>query len=384
MQPHSEAKVALYARYLEKYLAILGVVDFITKINVYDVFCGTGIYRNGKFGSPIVAYNAIIKTRDFLKTISRTGKSTSLIINDGNATSVSNVDSYLSTLNAKDPCCNMSFYNLDAKEMFDKIIADLKLQDNSVRNLVFIDPTGYKQIHKEDLYSLLQNRKTEVVLFLPISFMYRFKDIVQADFDNPSYEHLRRFIYDFFDEAHPVRKNENIDVFRFMDYLKDALRFDNKFYSTYFFLQRSSNNYYALFFITSNILGLERTIDAKWTIDEQRGQGFVYEDTVETGQLAIFPKSKPTILKSRLEDLENILLDFITNHPNCNNCDLYELVLLNDFKPTHATQILKKWQNEPVIKVWDKEKKKEAQKGSFYLSSKYCKNKDGRVTFKKI
>lgn len=66
MEPHSEAKVGLYGKYLEKYLAILGVVPFITKVNIFDVFCGTGLYGNGKLGSPIMAYNVIKKTNKYL------------------------------------------------------------------------------------------------------------------------------------------------------------------------------------------------------------------------------------------------------------------------------------------------------------------------------
>lgn len=38
MKIHSRAKVDFYGRYLERYLEILNLVDFIHKINIYDVF----------------------------------------------------------------------------------------------------------------------------------------------------------------------------------------------------------------------------------------------------------------------------------------------------------------------------------------------------------
>jgi hypothetical protein len=129
---------------------------------------------------------------------------------------------------------------------------------------------------------------------------------------------------------------------------------------------------------------LERTIDAKWTIDEQRGQGFVYEDTIETGQLGIFSETKPKVLKSRLEDLEKTMWSYVNENPNCNNCDIYEFILLNDFRPTHAKQILTKWQKDSLLRVWDVEKNKEARKGSFYLGYDYFKIKNEKVTFKII
>lgn len=59
MKIHSRAKVDFYGRYLERYLEILNLVDFIHKINIYDVFCGMGIYKDGHKGSPIVAFDII-------------------------------------------------------------------------------------------------------------------------------------------------------------------------------------------------------------------------------------------------------------------------------------------------------------------------------------
>ena len=56
---HSKAKVDFYKKYLEKYLGILFQSTYIEEINIYDLFCGIGIYENGKKGSPIVAFECI-------------------------------------------------------------------------------------------------------------------------------------------------------------------------------------------------------------------------------------------------------------------------------------------------------------------------------------
>ena len=379
MLPHSEAKIALYGRYIEKYLAILGVVPFITKINIFDIFCGIGIYKNGKYGSPIVAYKAIKITRDFLKKINFTSKPTTLFINDGNPVSLQKVSTYLSSLNEEDKCCDLIYENLDARNMLDKSIKYLKTQDLSARSLVFIDPTGYKDIHKVDLVSFL-NLKCEIIIFLPVSFMYRFKGIVQKDFDNPSYVHLRRFINEFFSEDHPIRKELPMDVFIFIKYLEEVFKFDNKFYSTTFFLQRSAVNYYALFFITSSILGLERVIDAKWEIDKESGEGFIYEEEFR-GQLSLFSEFKPVCISNKkLLDLEIKMREFIGKSELCNNQNLTEYILLNNYKISHANQIIKKWKNESLIEVLDIENNKVAPKIATYLGNKYFKSI--KATFK--
>ena len=60
--PHSKAKLDLFRSYLEKYLPILTLAKTITKINLYDVFCGNGIYDDGNIGSPLIAVEIINKT----------------------------------------------------------------------------------------------------------------------------------------------------------------------------------------------------------------------------------------------------------------------------------------------------------------------------------
>ena len=55
MKPHSEAKVLFYQKYLDIKLMILVCAHFTREIHIYDLFCGRGIYADGKKGSPIRA-----------------------------------------------------------------------------------------------------------------------------------------------------------------------------------------------------------------------------------------------------------------------------------------------------------------------------------------
>lgn len=150
------------------------------------------------------------KTKEYLPTINHNSKPTSLTINDGNSESVKVVSTFLTNLNSQDACCELSFHQLDAAKMIDLIISKISIQPSSERNLIFIDPTGYKEIHKADLQKLLQAGKSEVILFLPVTFMHRFKNVVQGELERPAYLPLKRFIYEFFDESHPVRKGVTI------------------------------------------------------------------------------------------------------------------------------------------------------------------------------
>lgn len=58
MLDHSKAKVLLLQKYLEKYLNIIANDGYTEKINVFDLFCGEGVYENEGEGSPL----AILRT----------------------------------------------------------------------------------------------------------------------------------------------------------------------------------------------------------------------------------------------------------------------------------------------------------------------------------
>ena len=61
--PHTQAKLDLYKGYLEHYLRVLCYSDFCKKINLFDIYCGVGIYDDGKMGSPLLAIACIKKIR---------------------------------------------------------------------------------------------------------------------------------------------------------------------------------------------------------------------------------------------------------------------------------------------------------------------------------
>ena len=110
---HSEAKVEFFKTYLERYLRILYLAPTIDEINIFDVFCGTGIYDNDKKGSPIVAFDAIKNLRyeyDMFKKIN-------LVVNDSKEAKVSSVKNYIDENNKN--YCKVNYHNKSAEEMFD-------------------------------------------------------------------------------------------------------------------------------------------------------------------------------------------------------------------------------------------------------------------------
>ena len=367
--PHSRAKLTLYSNYLAKYLAILRVVPSIEKVHIFDIFCGTGIYKDKKPGSPILAFNNISKVDEFLNSSFKTSvKKTVLYINDLKEYNVIKVKEHLSKL-TKHPNLDIQYSNIDAHQMLENVLTMVKKQSHRERNLIFLDPYGYSQIKKDIITKLMQTKKVEIILFLPASHMHRFKNVVQTE-EKKAYNSLRSFIFDFFENDHPIRsiqdKKNNISIFEFIQHICDAFSLNESCFSTSFYLQRDSSNYYALFFMTNSILGLERFIELKWQMDPNKGQGFVLEK-VQKQQSIFGDFEDKQVLEQSLLRLEKVITNAMCDSLSINNCDLYYITLKSNFRPTHVLQVLRKLQNAGAINVSRIDGKK-AKKGAFYIN----------------
>jgi len=363
---HTKAKLSLYEEYLKRYLRILALNPFVECINLYDLFCGTGIYDDGKEGSPIIALRAIKSLRKFLTDSQKNNKTINLIVNDGEEKHIKNVKTHLTDLNIPQ-VCNIYFGNYDSKEAINRVINKINKQNNKTKNLIFIDPYGYKEIHKADIYKLLKRKNSEILLFLPISFMYRFTKIALNDYDNIAYDKLRKFIYEFFEDNHPVRAGINLKAKEFIKFVEESLTFNGEFYTASFYIQRDSANYFAVFFITPNIYGLEKFLEVEWTIDSDEGSGF---------------RNDQTIYLFQNENFENNLIKYIKENI-VTNLDLYLYVLKQKYKIKHAADILKKLRANGKLEVIDIETGK-LIKQAFYLNYEQFRTSNPKVRFKII
>jgi len=322
MYPHSQAKLDYYQSYLSRYLPILRLADFTERIFIFDVFCGTGIYEDGTKGSPILAFEAIKKSH--YKHLKKTLTPVSLCVNDLDSSKINGVKKYISGKN-KENYCALGFYNKDANEFLNDIITCLQEQTTKSRNLVLIDPYGYKNIRKEDLGKLLSKRNTEIILFLPISNIYRFSGNVVND-DDRCVEGLRDFIYSFFpDETHPIRNSKASSEKEFIEHIRTALNFDDEYYSTSFYLQRDNRgHYFAMFSITPNLKGLEKIVEVKWALNDETGEGFELPKPMQ----GLFDNEfKQKAKEDLFNRLKTLVVDFISKKKSVNNNELYDFPL---------------------------------------------------------
>ncbi len=363
MLPHSRAKVAFYREYLTRFLSIMSVCKYCETVNIFDIFCGQGIYDDGGHGSPIQA----METIQMIRKDHPSNTKFNLYLNDKVTKYVTGVKEYIKN-NFSDDLCSVKYLNAPAANIFAKLQTSLNRTPAESKNLIFIDPYGYKEIHKQTLLDLLNNKRTEILLFLPISFMHRFTHYAFDSRASNSVKPLKAFISEFFPEDHPVRGEMPMDVKLYIKELAKAFSFDGKYKTTSYFIQRDSKNYFAVFFMTSNWLGLERAIDSIWALDNDFGQGF-WLDKENKNELSLFEES--FFIENRRQSVHETikmkLLNLLHSHAQ-SNADLYKYFLLEGYPKTRVNDVLRELQKTNIISVTLNGTEQPARKGSFYLT----------------
>jgi hypothetical protein len=157
------------------------------------------------------------------------------------------------------------------------------------------------------------------------------------------YDDLRKFINDFL-------PNQSFDsVFDFINALTKAISFEGNYFSCSHYIERGKGNYYAVFFITPHMYGLERMLEVKWKADPSKGKGFMKEDW------GLFEDQRVEYDKAiQLEYLKGLIAQGIRNSiKGLSNINLYRLALTNEFLPKHVNQILKEMKKEKRLITTD-------------------------------
>lgn len=365
MLAHSRAKVEFYEKYLERYLPIMSNAKYVNTINIYDVFCGRGVYDNGGEGSPVRALKAIVDAKKKYPSDTKF----ILRLNDYDQKNIDAVQKYI-TQEVPDykKYCAVQFASVDAEGLLDRMAAWLSMTQPNERNLLFIDPYGYKTIHKDTIEKLMGNGKTEIILFLPVSFMHRFKDYAFDPEASEGVAPLRRFTEEFFPEGHPMRSgDEEMNVHEYIKYLKEAFSYGDKYYTTSYQIERDKGTYFSLFFMTSHPLGFEKILEVKWKLDEEDGNGFVLAKASPYVEPSLFDD---VFAEEKKQQHSNELREFIIEFLKIprNNDEMYKFVMRKGYMKNHASGVLKQLQDEGRLEVITIETNKPARKGSFYLN----------------
>jgi three-Cys-motif partner protein len=362
---HSEAKVKLLGEYLKRYLGVICNDNYTEYINLFDLFCGQGLYENEGEGSPLVALRQVKEV--YYSLIDKKQIKQPKINCHFNDIDANKIEILRQAIISKSLHYN-SFGKLElTSNDYLQEVESLKIKFKAYKNekaFVFIDPYGYKEVKANDIKELMNcNKKAEVLIWLPIQFMYRFSD-------SGTPEVLQNFINDLKLSEH-IEKVKNVWEFiyalkfGFQEYLGKEYFVDN------FSLRKEENTVFCLYFFTPHIKGYEKMLEAKWEIDTEEGRGWEYSGNLPS----LFFEQKTNLLEEKLRQ-------FIKSK-KVSNGDIYEFTLRQGFLPIHSNEILKYWQNQETINITLPNGEK-ARKGAFYNNYKEYKNDYNKIfiTFK--
>ncbi|MBD80893.1 MAG: hypothetical protein CL840_18395 [Crocinitomicaceae bacterium] len=346
-EEHSEIKVQLLKKYMEAYVNILSNSPYIDGVILHDLFCGPGKYPNDKLGSPLIFLNEIIDAhnRDDLQLKSST--TFECYFNDLDSEKTEHLKGQVHANSSVDSLpIFITISNEDYRNILPQVIEKYSTL-TSKRAFAFIDPYGYKDIRVEDIRSLLESGKSEVLLFLPTQFMYRFSE-------NGTPVSLSAFIKELGIKVSPTETGIS-----FIEKVKEGFRNQlgtNHFVDS-FIIQRDKNQFFALFFFTSHILGYEKMLKAKWSLDEHEGRGWQ-------------PKIQPDLFtevdeQPEIRPLEDRLQEFLAQ-PRSNG-GIYEFTLRAGFLPTHTITALKQLDSVGKLNIAFKERSRK-RKGAYYIN----------------
>lgn len=361
MFDHSKAKVQLLQKYLEKYFNIIANDGYTQKINVFDLFCGEGIYENSGEGSPIAILRTLKDLHFINKAKNKNITKVDLYFNDKDEFKIQRLSSIIEDKKLHYKTFGRITYSFkDYKAIIDNLsvyIQNLKKE----KAFVFIDPYGYKEIRASEIKKLLQSKKAEVLLFLPTQFMYRFDE-------KGTPEALIQIIEELVD----IKKwKPSNSVYQFINQFKEALKnyLGNDFFVDTFTIEKDAATVFCLFFFSSHIRGFEKMLETKWQIDEDEGRGWSYE---KSGNL--FANFKTNLLEEKLIELLS------TNH-KIYNSKVYEFALHSGFLPTHVVEVFHSLQTAGKLKVLSDNEGK-VRKGAFYINYDNYKTSPEKVYFK--
>lgn len=366
LRDHSKAKVKLLSTYLRNYLNVITNAPF-TRVRIFDLFCGPGLYPGGGEGSPLAILHEVQSILTSRTLANKPVPQIDCYFSDEKTSDIQTLEAAIVENNLGPPplagtiSCEQALY----EDRIRKIIRDFP-RPRGERTFLFLDPAGYKPIRATDIRTLLHHG-AEVLLFLPIQFMYRFES-------NGTPKALVDFISELVDFE---TWRPNIGPGKFAEQLKQTFKdfLGANTYIASFSIEKDPNTQFCLYFFTSNLRGYEKMIEAKWSVDEKEGRGWTYKSTSPQASL-LGPELYRTL------PLEADLETFLKSGPK-SNCEVYLFVLEKEFLPKYAGEVFRNWVDLGKLQV-ESVPGASVKKGAFYMDYDHYKRSNKKVIFKLV
>ncbi|GEM_PF-2604884 len=308
VKPHTLLKLKVLEKYLDAYSEIMGRV--FPSIAFIDAYAGRGKCKDNNNkeydGSPIIMSKAINRILSIERGKCNKAKYYANDIDKNNCSLLK-----VNLLPFKNV---VSISSKEAKEFILECLSKVCPQYSSA--LFFIDPFNYS-ILKEDIENIFDTCEgyfnkcqSEVILFLPISNVYRFKT-------NNEYQSIVNFV-----GSYGINSEEDRNPDKFMERIRQALAGNDKYCASV--KLKDGANTYALFFIGKHIYGADRFMEARDNCLEQ-------DINME---LFILPEMPIGKIKSKIEQSPMF------------NWEIYEWAMKNNISALKIKNIIEELENK--------------------------------------
>ena len=343
----TKAKLGVYRAYIARYLKVLSKAyqqswNRNKKDTVYiaDLFAGPGKDERGNPGSPMILLDYLAQT--YLE-----GLQVKICFNESDPENHRKLKAFVDNHRIqKINWVETDVQNKDYADLLPQILSKHKTH-NYFKRFFFIDPFGYSGIRLADMKEILKDGDTEVLLFLPVSFIYRFKGrMINA---------IRTFLDDFILVPDVSVIENDVDFARnILERLRKEL---GVFVDSFIIQDDAGRGHNCLIYCSSNRKGLEKFVETKWEIDEDEGAGFV---KCNVGQTSFLQEFFSDSLKIKMRE-------FLEDGPKT-NVDIRDFCYEIGSLPRHGTDVLKFFAEQDLIRIRAYNADTRIRKNTFYLS----------------
>lgn len=333
------AKIKLYHGYIGTY--IIKVLMKFGKCAVADLFCGPG--KNGaENGSPLALLEQAEKmlTSDTLKRL-HPYPEVSILFNDIEPDHIANLTAELSRLALPR---EIRLETPTSKHFREILTGNSMLLRSPRPKFFFLDPFNYSDVTMDDIKLLIDSPYTEVLLFLPAFFAYRFAGVETE-------EKTKRFLESF--TTRGIADYEDFDDF--IGSIKEKLKTSLGIEFVRPIILDGGQQKNTLFFLSKSIHGMLVMNEVIWE-DAYDGKRVMVKE--QEGEPGLFTKQALEVATPALVTFERVLLEEMRSRKRMTNVDVIRFTIKEGFLPRHAEDIIKKHHERFSIVITDGKQKR--------------------------
>ena len=339
-------KLDLYRRYVRAWLPVFLNSKFRpTKIQIFDFFAGPGYDKEGRSGSPVIAFQEI---RSALSQSHLNNPEIDLYLNEMAPTKFASLERVCQEKEFE----GVAHVHLERRE-FSDLFSVWKpcFEEMNTANLLFLDQNGLKQITQDVFKDITAAARTDFLFFISSSYAYRFKNdpqmigptpITEDDFVGVSMNHVHR---------------------KMCEAYRRLIRPGWKYYLAPFSIKKGGN-VYGLIFGSGHPLGMDKFLRICWREDPLRGEANfdIDGERINTNSPSLFAQFDVPTKVSKFEDA---VKDAVLSGRIRTNKDAYLFALTEGFMAAQVKDALKKLVKAKIL-----------PNQSFSISSETCLSKE--------